>query len=152
MRGQFPCLKFSGLTASSLQPGHIPQPLLEISHNHFTPAEAPDHQIEKSSFHHPHVFAVWSAELNVQWNRPLHLIPGLSHRENIPQISSSRVYLNGLYPPQLKQQKKKRWNKGGDESRHFKNKKTYLKLNYWRKGCNILDLCLSPCMPISIVD
>lgn len=53
---RFPCLKFSGLTASSLQTGHIPQPLFGIFHNHFTPAEAPEHQINKRSFHHPYVF------------------------------------------------------------------------------------------------
>lgn len=87
MRGQFPCLKFSGLTASSLQTGHIPQPLLEISHNHSTPAEAPDHQIDETSFHHPHVFAVWSADLNVQQNRPLHLIPQREYPSDILQQS-----------------------------------------------------------------
>lgn len=105
MPSPFPCLKFAGLTESSLQTGHIPQPAFEIFHNHFSPAEAPEHQINRRSLDQPHVFGVWSADLNVQWNHSPYLIPGLSHRENIPQISSLRVYLNWLSPFAVKAKK-----------------------------------------------
>lgn len=126
----FSRLKLSGLMESSLQTGRIPQTLLEMFHNHFIPAEAPEHQINQRWFHQPHIFGVWSADLTVQWNHSLYH----SHPRLIPQREYPSdilgVYLNWLLLLAV-EAKEKRWNRGGNESRH-KKKRTYLKL--WITG------------------